>query len=175
MSDAINHALPNTQPKVHTQHRSVESTILSFWTSLDRLRADRADLRRCRNPVEVTFTPAFHRLFGHVCSADLRPDLERLAVLAAALANIEQNQSSTTFPVQLATGMDGRPPLSTLRFRRLLAIDGMPELQTHLVRAIRLLGRQANVVDLAFSILSWDDDTKKRWAFHYYGKIQEKK
>jgi len=28
---------------------------------------------------------------------------------------------------------------------------------------------------LAFSILSWDDDTKKRWAFHYYGKIQEKK
>jgi CRISPR system Cascade subunit CasB len=175
MSDAINEEAADAQPKAQTPHRSIESTILSFWGSLDRLRADRADLRRCRNPVEVTFTPAFHRLFGQVCSAELRPDLERLAVLAAVLANIEQNQSSTTFPAQLATGMDGRPSLSTLRFRRLLAVDVMPELQTHLVRAIRLLARQANLLDLATSILSWDSDTKKRWAFHYYGMLQKQK
>jgi CRISPR system Cascade subunit CasB len=171
----INQAIPEAQPKAHALRRPVESTILSFWTSLGRARADRADLRRCRNPGEAAFTPAFHRLFGQICSADIRPDLERLAVVAVALANVEQNESSATFSVQLATGVDGRPCLSALRFRRILAIDGMPELQTQLARAIRLLDRQANVVNLALSILSWDDETKKRWAFQYYGKIQIKK
>jgi len=153
-----------------TPNRTFESVILSFWAGLDDRRSDRAMLRRCATPAEAVFVPAYHRLLNDLDDAGTSVVPERLAVIVAVAAHVEKHLPTIDFASQLASGTAGKAALSSLRFRRLLAVDGPEELLVSLARAVRLLDRSANVVDLARSIRYWSDDVRKRWAFRYYEK-----
>lgn len=132
------------------------------------LRGDRADLRRARQAADVYANPSFHALLrrlGPSASADDR--LARsAAVLAAILARVDRHQDGG-FARQAATGDDG-PKLSELRFRRLLQKETAEDLQSDLSRAVQVLDKAADVRDLARSILRWNDETRRRWAFDYF-------
>ena len=141
-------------------------------------RGDRAELARCRTPADVAFTPAFHRL---------RQQLERgnewrgqrddmLAVLAAVLAHVRSDDRSEatygrpSFAAQLASG-DGKPRMSGLRFRRLLAVSSPEDAMSRLIDAVRLCDGKASVESLARDVpwlLHPNEKTKKEWALAYY-------
>jgi CRISPR system Cascade subunit CasB len=160
----------------------VQDALISWWKELDTVRGDRAALRQCHNPLEVVFTPAFHRLklrlepFGSV-SPDHR---ENLAIVAGVLSYVKEyrykgheSNFQRSFAVQMAS-----PPLkwipvkracvSDLRFRQLLKIDDPEKLYTTMIRLVRLLGGSVDIVSLANGIYWWNERTKQEWAYAYY-------
>ena len=61
-----------------------------------------------------------------------------------------------------------RARVSGLRFRRLLKISDREELYQPLIRIVRLLGGQANILSLADDIYFWGENVRKNWAYAYY-------
>jgi CRISPR system Cascade subunit CasB len=126
---------------------SVETKILSWWgRTLDREaargRALSARLRRA-TPVEVLCEPEVHDL----AQAEVRSHGGRS--LAQACGGPE-------------------PVLSPLRFQRLMrASDG--DLAVGLRRAIPMVGRTCNVARLGRDLLFWNEITRTRWCFDYFG------
>jgi len=59
------------------------------------------------------------------------------------------------------------PPLSELRFKRLLEAPDADALFTGLRRALPLLQHRADVCALATDVVNWGDAVKKRWAYGY--------
>jgi CRISPR system Cascade subunit CasB len=81
---------------------------------------------------------------------------------------------STPSSETIAKQMAGNPPVvSELRFRRLIQRD-RNDLYPAMIRAIRMLGKQVNIYDLAASTYYWGDQVKRRWAFDYFPNTPEK-
>jgi CRISPR type I-E-associated protein CasB/Cse2 len=99
---------------------------------------------------------------------------ERTALVAAVLAHVRAND---TRKVAAAAGTkigDDRRVLNPLRLRRLFAARTPAECLLAFRRLVAILDRQANVDDLAESLLDWPDAKygerrRTRWAFDYYG------
>jgi len=150
--------------------------LLEWWRALDDSRGNRAALRRCHNPTEVAFNPAFHRLrmkfkqFGYV-------NPESLALIAGILSHVRDN-NDVHIAAQMATPktVDGKACVSELRFRRILKVHDNTELFESLIRIVRMLDGNVNIPILANSIYWWNvnDSTRKKWAFKYYDKAPSK-
>lgn len=97
-------------------------------------------------------------------------DPVQLAALAQVLAGIRAN-TSRHLPQLLGAGEV--PPLSTLRFQRLIrATDD--ELPQALRRALPMVERTCNVGALGRDLLLWShpehgESVRARWCFHYFG------
>jgi len=160
----------------------VRDSLLTWWKELDNVRGERAVLRQCHTPLEVVFTPAFHRLkirlepFGSVS-----PDhMENLAIVAGVLSYVKEyrykgheRNFQQSFAVQMASpplkwGREKRACVSDLRFRQLLKIDDPDKLYPAMIRFVRLLGGSVDIVSLANGIYWWNERTKKEWAYAYY-------
>ena len=160
----------------------VRVALLSWWKELDTARGDRAALRQCHNPLEVAFTPAFHRLkmrlepFGSIS-----PDqMDRLAIVAGVLSHVKENKPEDrernlqrSFAVQMASPLSKGGPgkkacVSGMRFRQLLKIEDPDKLYATMIRLVRLLGGSVDMVSLAAGIYWWNERTKKEWAYAYY-------
>lgn len=150
------------RPTEHTQ-------LLEWWGSLESHRGDRAALRRAATLNEVLFNPSFHRL-RRVMRESRWAHAERLAQIATLAARISEPRFGASFASQLGKPEAGKdkPPLSGLRFRRLLQARDPEELTQLLTRAIALLGGKANLYDLAESVYWWNDGVRRQWAFDYY-------
>lgn len=150
---------------------------LMLWhRALADNRGDRAALRRCGTLVEVAFVPAFHQLIRALrASIDAPVNPDRLLAVAGLAALIKQ-PISPLMPSQMAKPHAGgsNPPVSELRFRRLLQCQTQEELFTTLRRVLHLLDDQANLCDLANSVYGWNERTRKRWAYDYYGALPPK-
>jgi CRISPR system Cascade subunit CasB len=145
--------------------------LLKWWNSLDILRADRAELRRCHSPLNVVFTPTYHRLRGALAKYGPVKE-EDLAVVAGVLSHVK-TYNPGSFPVQMASpgSVDSKKAkVSGLRFRRLLKIDGddPDKLYASMIRVVHLLSDDVDIPSLANSIYWWNELTKKEWAFAYY-------
>ena len=72
----------------------VRAALLSWWKELDIARGDRAALRQCHNPLEVAFTPAFHRLKLRLEQyGTINPNqLDKLAIVAGVLSHIKPDE-----------------------------------------------------------------------------------
>ena len=145
----------------------VRVALLSWWKELDTARGDRAALRQCHNPLEVAFTPAFHRLkmrleqFGSIS-----PDqMGRLAIVAGVLSHVKENKPEDrernlqrAFAVQMASpppkGDPGKKAcVSGMRFRQLLKIEDPDKLYATMIRLVRLLGGSVDIVSLSRYLL----------------------
>jgi CRISPR system Cascade subunit CasB len=99
---------------------------------------------------------------------------ERTALIAAVLAHVrEDNNRKVAAAAGETTGGEQRV-LHPLRLRRLFAARTATECLIAFRRLVALLGKKANVADLAESLLDWPDERRgaarrKRWAFDYYG------
>jgi CRISPR system Cascade subunit CasB len=163
----------------------MRDAFLSWWKELDNVRGDRAALRHCHTPLEVVFTPGFHRLkmrletFGSVS-----PDhMENLAIVAGVLSHVKkyrhkdhERNFQRSFAVQMASpslkcGVEKRACVSDLRFRQLLKIDDPDKLYTTMIRLVRLLGGSVDIASLANGIYWWNERTKKEWAYTYYENV----
>ena len=147
----------------------VQKVMLDWWKGLDQARGDRAELRRAATPMEVAFCPAFHRLLQSLRRFS-SPAPASLAVAVGVLAHVKENDPGGVFAVQMArpkTESD-RARVSGLRFRRLLKVPDREELYQPLIRTVRLLGGQANILSLADDVYFWGDNVRKNWAYAYY-------
>jgi len=150
----------------------ISEALMEWWGSLDRNRGDRADLGRCKSPEDVVFVPAYHRLrtalsaFGNIYDPSL-------CIVAAVLSHAREHDGSEKCAAQLARKPVGRdsPLMSERRFRKFLTIRDPATLLREGIRAVRLLDGTVNIPDLTQSLYWWTRETRKEWAFEYYGKI----
>jgi len=166
-------------------HQGAREALLSWWKELDDARGDRAALRQCHNPLEVAFTPAFHRLKMRLEQyGTISPDqMDKLALVAGVLSHVKENKTECrerniqrSFVVKMASpspkgGLGKKACVSELRFRQLLKIEDPDKLYMTMIRLVRLLGGSGDpveVVSLANGIYWWNERTKKEWAFAYY-------
>ena len=172
--------------------RIIETAARDWWTSLQpskledgrQLPGDRATLARLRRagPLEAASEPATMRLFHALSPLWEAPTPEaqaaalgRIATMASLLAHVRDDD---TKPLGRALG----PPrgakldeaiLKPLRLARLLGARGDEEIATQLRRAVAMLGGKANVGNLAWLALMWDqgqrgDRVRTLFAFAYH-------
>lgn len=150
-----------------------EAACLGWWSHLTnrdigQSRADLARLKRAASPLDALSLRCVHDLNRRLAAAgaDMRGQPAQLALIARVLAHVKTHGGS-----RLAQRMgQGEPkPLSPLRFDRLIRTTDPEELTTHLRRALAVVGHGANVAQLAQDLRWWNDSTRARWCFDYYG------
>jgi len=138
-------------------------------------KGDRAALRRCHEPLEALFVPAYHDLYHDLLRQDDYVDRIKLPAIAALAAHVKQVRGEKKFAQQMATPkVQGgtTPQVSELRFRRLLQCEIVDELFPALRRVVQLLDGSVNLYSLANSIYWWGDRQRREWAYAYYGDLQ---
>lgn len=148
---------------------------MGWWEALKENRGDRAELRRCKKIDEVLLTEAYHKLRKRLGAVGFTPKSEdQLGAVAGLLAHVDEDVGGSGIAAQMAGGTpDEEAPLSGLRFRKLLRTESREGLYRPLMRAVRLLDRQANVAALANDVFYWDTSVRKRWAREYYDRALE--
>ncbi|WP_341485887.1 type I-E CRISPR-associated protein Cse2/CasB [Thioclava sp. GXIMD4215] len=144
--------------------------LLGWWSTYLGARENSAQktlsarLRR-GDDVTVLCQPEVHLLAQEL---GLR-DGARLARLARLLAHV-RTHVPRRLPQILGQkpGKDAQPPLSRLRFERLIQSSD-EDLETALRRALPMAGQSCNVAHLGESVLMWSDRTRTTWCFDYYG------
>ena len=128
-------------------------------------RASLAKLRRAGSPLELMMEPDALRLIR--CLRRFNPD--SVAVVAGVLAFVREDVDNRIIRIVGRKSLDDdeKPAMSENRFRRLLQTPPNDLLEP--MRRLVRLAKDANVADLAESILYWGDPRKKRWIFDYYG------
>lgn len=149
-------------------------SILSWWNGLKEDSGGRAELRRAHNPTEVVFLPEYHRLYGKCDASNINK--EALACAAGLCAHVKENREGR-IAEQMAERKAGskNSKISSLRFRKLLAIKDREDLYQTMIRIIRQLGGIVNVVDLAKTVYWWNEKTKKDLAYAYYANTNTEK
>lgn len=143
--------------------------LLSWWNGLDDDRRGRAILRRASSPTQTALTAPYQRVFRRLrCIADIHPqDYERLAALVGLLAHVKTNESRPIPQAMSECEKGDRPPVSELRFLRLLDSPDIETLFTALRRVLPLMKDRADVLALANDVSFWGDRVKKQWAYDY--------
>jgi CRISPR system Cascade subunit CasB len=165
----------------HQYQRSIDALserVVQWWETIKNSSGDRAILRRAHSPDEAATTRPFFNLFRTIDEVEFPKNMSNrivtfLPVIAGTLCHVDHNEPAK--PVAKSMSMSSkagsdRPRVSEIRFQRLMRTDDRDELYLSLIRMVRLLGKTANVRDLAESILFWNERTKKRWASLYYHK-----
>lgn len=89
----------------------------------------------------------------------------RLVALVQVLASVREDRGG---PLPRRLGQGDTPALSPMRFQRLLRAES-EELATLIRRALPMVQRACDAGSLGADLLHWNDDTRARWAFAYFG------
>ncbi len=138
-----------------------------WWRSLSDDRGARAELRRGQTLLDVMLTPAFHAARRRLIAAGLDDADCRHERLAAVLALAAHIQNDGDLEPAAAFSEGEKPPVSPLRFRRILEARSDEELFVRLRRVLPLVDQRINLIRLANDVLGWNDTTRKRWAYAY--------
>ena len=147
--------------------------LVSWWHRLEDARGDRALLRRAGSLTDVALSAPYQRLYRQLVAAgwdsqssDERND--RLAAVVGLLAHIKED-SQQALPKAMSARLPGedKPPVSELRFQRLLESPDTEALFSSLRRVLPLMNNSVSVKALANDVLYWGDSIKKRWAYDY--------
>lgn len=136
-------------------------------------RAALALLRRAAEPRQIWLVEAYDSLRRRLGGGQDGDD--RIAILAHVLAHVrDEPRPARRFAAALGArpegGIDARDHvMSPLRFKRLIEVVTPLDRMREYRRAVRLIGNRANVRDLARGILAWNDQTRRRWSFDYFG------
>ena len=157
-----------------------ESTAIlrSWWKGLDHDRGERALLRRSSSPTEIVFSPAYHRLLGQFQQRGYIINRVALAAIAGLAAHVKVDTGPDKSVAKLMAGPGSggnRAKISGLRFRRLLAMNHRDEVYPYLIRVIRMLDFNVNLLDLANSVYWWNEKTRMQWAYDYYETSPDEK
>jgi CRISPR system Cascade subunit CasB len=154
------------------------SVLLAWWKGLESDRGERASLRRASITMEVAFSPAYHRLLGRLQEQSGPVNREALAAVAGLATHVKSHtDSGGSLAKQMATPKAGGSGarVSGLRFRRLLAVSERDELYPLLIRVVRLLDGNVNLLSLANAVYWWNENTRKQWAYDYYSTAPAEK
>jgi len=160
--------------------------LLAWWRSLDDNRGDRARFRRAESPDDVLLTSAFFNFLQAMPErwAKLQ-NLPVSAMVAATLSHAKPpHKGSESFAATLAakkTGSD-RPVMSELRFQQLQKSRTPDDFFRRLIRAVKLVDSNINILSLADDIGHWVNEYRYgvdakplnrlavSWANDYYSQ-----
>ena len=126
-----------------------------------------ARLRRCASVMQATSEPVTLALCRRLATGEA--SLDRVALLAAVLAHVQEERFDVTVARQIGAQQDNPATMSDLRFRRLLQADTLDEQLTGFRRLVTLAGRRLNVADLAAGLWHWSDEReRRRWIYAYH-------
>jgi CRISPR system Cascade subunit CasB len=152
-------------------------------------RGDRAELRRCTDPDQVLLVGAFMRLAKRMLALEagkpvprFKDDASVYALAAGILAHVATDlKDESSFAALLGKPGEGdRPGMSALRFARLQTAFAEADFFQLARRAVHLVGKKADVVQLADELLAWvwefrgnqpdkpRDRLRVRWATDYF-------
>ena len=146
--------------------QSEGAIVLGWWARQigDRnsalARGQAARLRRA-GASEALAEPCVHDLARTIGVHDPGRLVPLVQVLAAVRGHVPQTLARRM-------GAGDTPALSTLRFQRLMRADGA-ELATALRRALPMVAHEGDVAALGADLLHWNEATRARWCFHYFG------
>jgi CRISPR system Cascade subunit CasB len=179
---------------------SAEKQALQSWHAwLDDNRGDRARLRRAESPEDILLTDAFFHFLAKMPEQwqQAKPMLTS-ASIAGALSHVKTDKripsriynskdtdaprKKASFAEQLATPPEGKSkaPMSELRFQQLQKSPTTDDFYRRIIRAIRLLDGNVNIVSLANDIIHWHREFEHqldrqpakrlavRWATDYF-------
>lgn len=157
---------------LNPKDKGVSDVVVRWREDLDNYRGERAELRRCKEPGEVIFVPAYYRLLNGLREYG-KVNNESIALVAGVLSHVKQNNTSEVFAAQLAQvkNQSDSPIYSEKRFRKLLSIRDNDNLYREMIRAVRQIDGVVNVPNLSEGLYWWTNNTRKTWAFAYYEKI----
>lgn len=135
-------------------------------------RGQRAGLRRTKVE-EAILEPEFYRLVQRlgISPEELAPEqMEGLAALAVLAAELDKDTPNRSLGHSLGSTPPGssRPPVSEARFRRLLTTMELKPRFNVLRRLIPLLGRSADLQQVAAVLLDWTSNRQRQLAYDYY-------
>lgn len=155
------------------------AALRGWWSGLDDDRAARAELRRAHDVTAVSLTPAYQRAYRRLRDAGWEVEgasalNDRLAAVIGLLAHVKTDgdQSPAQAMSKDASGGD-RPPVSPLRFQRLLEAPDLEALFSGLRRALPLVDHQISITALAHDVVFWGDKVKKSWAYAYEWPVKK--
>lgn len=148
--------------------------VLKSWFE-DLGKGEKAALKRCSSLEEIALTAPFHALRIRLSGYPVDPS--RLALVVALSAYVKKDRDSERIAVQMAKDRagKGREPLSDLRFRKLLAIEDRNDLYHTMIRIIRMLSGEVNLLSLADAMYWWNISVKKQFASDYYEHAESRK
>jgi len=182
---------------------TAEKKALQNWHSwLDDNRGDRARLRRAESPEDILLTDAYFHFLQKMDQAtsnwSQNTPMLTSACIAGALSHVKTDKQipsklynnkdtdapkkAASFAEQLATPSEGKSkaPMSELRFQQLQKSPTIDDFYRRIIRAIRLLDGNVNLVSLANDIIHWHQEFEKpigrhpakrlavRWATDYF-------
>jgi CRISPR system Cascade subunit CasB len=105
-----------------TQDEGRGRVLFDWWKGLDEDRASRAVLRRASSPTEVALTPAYQRLCRRLGALNwTERQQDQFAVVVGVLVHIKTNDARPPAEAMSQRILaEDRPPVSELRFMRLL-------------------------------------------------------
>jgi len=177
-----------------------EKRALQSWHAwLDDNRGDRARLRRAESPEDILLTDAFFHFLSRMPEQWLQNKPMLIgACIAGALSHVKTEKQTpsklynskdsdapkkiASFAEQLATPPENKSkaPMSELRFHQLQKSPTTDDFYRRIIRAIRLLDGNVNLVSLANDIIHWHQEFEKpigrhpakrlavRWATDYF-------
>lgn len=189
---------------------TVEKQLQSWHAWLDGNRGDRARLRRAESPEDILLTDAFFHFLEKMDQAvpnwSQQMPMLTSACIAGALSHVKTDKQTpsrihsskgntdagrkiASFAEQLATPSEGKSkaPMSELRFQQLQKSPTVDDFYRRIIRAIRLLDGNVNVVSLANDIIHWHQEFNQafgrypakrlvvRWATDYFTALPKNK
>lgn len=127
-----------------------------------RARALAARLRHATG-VEALAELAVHDLARSLELGQRDGDADRLIRIATVLAEVREHDHR-----HLAARLGAVDALSRLRFERLIR-SSEDEVATAVRRVLPLADRRCHVGTLGADLLFWNDTTRARWCFDYFG------
>lgn len=161
--------------EAESDRKSPGSVIFNWWNhhignrETASSRALAARLNRA-DAVGALSEPVVHALMQSLGWRPTPWHVEALLRVALVLPQVREH-SDAGLAQRLGAG--DPPPMSTLRFQRLIRADG-GELVTALRRALPLVDRRCNVAALGRDLIDWgqcDDRVRTRWCFDYFRAI----
>lgn len=172
------------------------------WLDENPGHGDRARLRRADSPEDILLTDAFFHFLYRMDQAtpnwSQNTPMLTSACMAGALSHVKTDKQTPSrlynnketdaakkmagFAEQLATPKEtkSKAPMSELRFQQLQKSPTLDDFYRRMIRAIRLLDGNVNLVSLANDIIQWYQEFNKpigrepakrlavRWATDYF-------
>ena len=144
--------------------------ILKWWAAAmgernaASAKALSARLRRA-GAIEALAEPAVHVLAQKLELKPLPHDAQKLLRVACVLAWVREHDAAK---LAERLGRGEAPLMSPLRFQALMRVEGA-DLLTAMRRAVTLAKYKCNVAALGEDLLAWNDDTRTKWSFQYFG------
>ncbi len=175
-------------PDEHTKMGpdNTHQLLRDWFKSLYDNKGERAGLRRCTSPDEVFMTAGFQRLAKNFTKLYERHDdyFGVLACAAGVIAHIKEDipDPQKTFAKQMAMNKQDsdKPVVSQLRFNQLQKSYSWDEFYRRLIRTVKLIGGEVNIISLTDAIFHWGKEfngefeqkpmnrLQVRWAADYY-------